>query len=102
MLDTLGYKAVAVGSGEEAVEYLKGHTVDLILLDMIMDPGINGCEAYKRIIAIHPDQKTVIISGFAESDDVKKAQKLGAGRYIRKPVTLDKLGLAVKGELDKE
>jgi hypothetical protein len=33
---------------------------------------------------------------------VKKAQKLGAGRYIRKPVTLDKLGLAVKGELDKE
>jgi CheY-like chemotaxis protein len=101
MLDTLGYKSVALGSGEEAVEYLKSNTVDLILLDMIMDPGINGCEAYKRITAIHPDQKAVIISGFAESDDVKEAQKLGAGRYIKKPVTLEKLGLAVKGELEK-
>ena len=67
---------------------------------MIMDPGINGCETYKRIIAIHPNQKAVIVSGFAESDDVKEAQKLGAGRYIKKPVTLEKLGLAVKGELE--
>jgi two-component system cell cycle sensor histidine kinase/response regulator CckA len=101
MLDTLGYKAVAVGSGEEAVEYLKGNTVDLILLDMIMDPGIDGCEAYKRIIAINPDQKAVIISGFAKSNNVKEAQKLGAGRYIKKPVTLEKLGLAVKEALEK-
>lgn len=101
MLETLGYKAFAVSSGEEAVEYLKGNTVDLILLDMIMDPGINGFEAYERIVAIHPDQKAVIISGFAESDNVKKAQKLGAGRYIKKPVTLEKLGLAVKEELEK-
>jgi len=101
MLDTLGYKTVAVGSGEEAVEYLKTNTADLILLDMIMDPGMNGCETYKRIIAMHPDQRAVIVSGFAESDDVKEAQKLGAGRYIKKPVTLEKLGLAVKGELEK-
>jgi len=101
MLDALGYKALAASSGEEAVEYLKGNTVDLILLDMIMDPGINGFEAYRRIVAIHPEQKAVIISGFAESDNVKKAQKLGAGRYIKKPVTLEKLGLAVKEELEK-
>jgi PAS domain S-box-containing protein len=101
MLDTLGYKTKAVSSGEEAVEYLKENTVDLILLDMIMDPGINGRETYERIIKIHPKQKAIIVSGFAETDEVKEAQKLGAGKYIKKPVTLEKIGLAIKEELEK-
>jgi two-component system, cell cycle sensor histidine kinase and response regulator CckA len=101
MLDKLGYKTKAVSSGEEAVEYLKENTVDLILLDMIMDPGINGRETYERIIKIHPKQKSIIISGFAQTDEVKKAQKSGAGQYIKKPVTLEKIGLAVKEELEK-
>jgi nitrogen-specific signal transduction histidine kinase/CheY-like chemotaxis protein len=101
MLDTLGYKTKAVSSGQEAVEYLKENTVDLILLDMIMDPGINGLETYERIIKIHPKQKAIIISGFAETDKVKEAQKLGAGQYIKKPVTLEKIGIVVKEELEK-
>jgi len=101
MLDKLGYKTKAVSSGEEAVEYLKRHTVDLILLDMIMDPGINGRETYERIIKIHPKQKAIIVSGFAQTDEVRKAQKLGAGQYIKKPVTLEKIGIAVKEELEK-
>jgi len=101
MLETLGYKTKTVSSGEEAVEYLTEHTVDLILLDMIMDPGINGRETYERIIKIHPNQKAVIASGFAETDDVKEAQKLGAGQYIKKPLTLEKMGIAVRDELKK-
>jgi PAS domain S-box-containing protein len=101
MLDTLGYKTKAVSSGEEAVEYLKENTVDLILLDMIMDPGINGRETYERIIKIHPNQKAIITSGFVETDDVKKAQKLGAGQYIKKPLTLEMIGIAVRDELKK-
>jgi signal transduction histidine kinase len=101
MLSTLGYKAKAASSGEEAVEYLKEHTVDLILLDMILDPGINGRETYEKIIKIHPNQKTIIASGFAETDDVKEAQRLGAGQYIKKPLTLEKMGIAVRDELKK-
>ena len=102
MLETLGYNTKAVSSGEEAVEYLKDNTADLILLDMIMDPGMNGRETYERVIKIHLKQKAVIVSGFSESDEVKAAQKLGAGRYIKKPFTLEKIGLAVKEELEKE
>jgi len=101
MLETLGYKTEAVSSGEEAAEYLKENTADLILLDMIMDPGINGRETYERIIEIHPNQKAIIVSGFAETDEVKEAQKLGAGKYIKKPYTIEKIGLAVKEELEK-
>ena len=41
---------------------------------MIMDPGINGRETYERIIKIHPGQKAIIVSGFANTDEVKKDQ----------------------------
>ena len=101
MLEKLGYHVWAVASGEEAVEYLKANTVDLVLLDMIMDPGINGLETYKRIIELHPKQKAIIASGFAVTDDVKETQKLGAGKYIKKPFKLEQIGLAVKEELAK-
>jgi PAS domain S-box-containing protein len=101
ILELLGYKTKVVSSGEEAVEYLTGNAVNLLLLDMIMDPGMNGHETYERIIKIHPNQKAVIASGFAETDEVRKAQRLGAGRYVKKPFTLEKIGLAVKEELEK-
>jgi PAS domain S-box-containing protein len=99
MLSVLGYKTTAVSSGEEAVDYLQAHTVDLILLDMIMDPGINGRETYERVIKIHPNQKAIITSGFAETDEVREAQRLGAGPFIKKPLTLEKIGFAIKDEL---
>jgi len=101
ILTKLGYTAEAVSSGEEAIEYLKEQSVDLVVLDMIMPKGINGRETYERIIKIHPGQKAIIASGYAETPDVKKAQKLGAGKYIKKPYTMGKIGLAVKEELEK-
>ncbi|MEX1330264.1 MAG: PAS domain S-box protein [Desulfobacterales bacterium] len=101
MLEKLGYKAIAVSSGQEAVAYLKENTLDLLLLDMIMDPGISGRETYERIIEFKPNQKAIIVSGFAETDEVRETQKLGAGKYIKKPLTLEKIGLAIKDELEK-
>ncbi|MEE8430128.1 MAG: response regulator [Candidatus Desulfatibia sp.] len=100
MLIKLGYSASVVSSGEAAVDYLKDNTVDLLVLDMIMDPGIDGLETYKKILGMHPGQKAVITSGFSETDQVKETQKLGAGTYIKKPYTLEKLGTAVKAELN--
>jgi len=101
MLTRLGYRVHAVSSGEEAVEYLKTHTVDLMVLDMIMDPGIDGLETYRRVLEINPKQKAVIVSGFSETGRVKKAQELGAGSYVRKPYILEKIGLAIREELLK-
>jgi len=99
LLSRLNYKVSAVSSGEAAFEYLKTNTADLLILDMIMDPGMDGLDTYKKIIADHPRQKAVIASGFSETDRVKEAQKLGVGQYIRKPYTLEKIGVAVKEEL---
>jgi len=101
MLRKLGYSVTSVSSGKEAIEYMKNNSADLLVLDMIMDPGINGRETYERIIKFHPEQKAIIASGFSETDDVKKAQELGAGQYIKKPYTLEKIGIAVRDELKK-
>lgn len=100
MLKKLGYEVSAMSSGEEAIEYLKHHPVDLVILDMIMDPGIDGLETYKIIIEQHPGQKAIIVSGFAETERVKEAQRLGAGSYIKKPYTLERIAVAVRTELD--
>lgn len=101
MLTTLGYEVASVSSGGEALAYLKNNRVDLILLDMIMDPGMNGRETYEKIIKIYPRQKTIIASGFAETEEVKKMQEMGAGPYVKKPYTLEKIGVVIKEELNR-
>ena len=102
ILSQLGYSVKTAKSGKEAVEFLKKETADLVVLDMIMQPGIDGLETYKRIIELHPMQKAIIASGFSETDRVKEAQQLGAGKYVKKPYTVQKIGLAVKAELRKQ
>jgi two-component system, cell cycle sensor histidine kinase and response regulator CckA len=101
ILTRLGYNAEAVSSGEEAIEYLKEKPVDLIVLDMVMPKGINGRKTYEEIIKIRPGQKAIIASGYAKTKEVDLAQELGAGKYIKKPYTLPKVGIAVKEELER-
>jgi nitrogen-specific signal transduction histidine kinase len=100
ILGKLNYTVKTVSCGEEAVEYMQNNSADLLILDMIMDPGIDGLETYRRIIKIHPNQKAIIASGYSESERVYEAQRLGAGEYIKKPYTLEKIGLAVKKVLE--
>jgi signal transduction histidine kinase/ActR/RegA family two-component response regulator len=99
MLKKLGYNVISVPSGEEAIRYLKENEADLLLLDMIMNPGMNGLETYKKILHYHPEQKAVIASGFSESDLVKEARNMGIGTYIKKPYSFEKIGMAVRDVL---
>ena len=68
---------------------------------MIMDPGMDGLETYRKILEMHPRQRTVIASGYSESVRVKEAQKLGAGAYIKKPYLLERFSRAVRLELNR-
>lgn len=101
ILSKLGYQVHTVSCGEAAVEYLKTHPVEMLVLDMIMSPGIDGLETYRRVLEQHPGQKAIITSGYSETDRVSGAQRLGAGIYLRKPYTLENLGAAVKQELQR-
>jgi signal transduction histidine kinase/ActR/RegA family two-component response regulator len=101
ILTKLGYKVTSVSSGEEAVEYIKHNPVDLLVLDMIMDPGIDGLETFARIVEIKPGQKAVVTSGFSETERVHQAKALGVGAYLRKPYTLESIAVAVRNELQR-
>ena len=101
LLKELGYSVTTVPSGEKAIKYMQNNTADILMLDMIMEPGLDGLDTYKKIIKLHPNQKAIIASGFAESDRVKEAQVLGVGEYVKKPYTLEKIGMAIKIELKK-
>jgi PAS domain S-box-containing protein len=99
IVEKLGYKVESVASGEAAIEFLVRQPVDLILLDMIMHPGITGRQTYEKIIEMYPGQKAIIISGFAENEDVKETLRLGAGRFLRKPLVIHELAMAIQTEL---
>jgi two-component system, cell cycle sensor histidine kinase and response regulator CckA len=99
ILKTLGYNPSAVQSGEEALAYVQSQSFDLILLDMLLSNGMNGRETYALILKKVPGQRAVIISGYAETGDMAAAMGMGAGSFIQKPYTIDKIRQAVKKEL---
>jgi PAS domain S-box-containing protein len=101
LLTRLGYQVHAVSGGEEAVEYLKGNKANILVLDMIMAPGIDGLETYQRVLEISPKQKAIIVSGFSETERVRKAQEIGAGAYVKKPYVMEKIGVAIRDELTR-
>jgi len=102
LLSQMGYSVAAVASGEEAISYIRNNKVDLVLLDMIMDPGMDGLDTFRNITLIRPGQRAVIASGYSETERVREAQRLGAGVYVQKPYTFAKLAAAVRMELDRK
>ena len=99
LLRSLNYEPICIESGEKAIEYIENNPVPLIVLDMIMDPGITGLTTFKKILQRYPDQKAIIASGYAESDLIRKTQKLGASYFLSKPYTIIQLGEALKNAL---
>ncbi|MCP4340541.1 MAG: response regulator [Desulfobulbaceae bacterium] len=101
ILQKLGYNVDIVASGEDAIQYLHNRPTDLLILDMIMPPGIDGLETYLRALHLNQKQKAIITSGFSETARVQEAKKVGAAIYISKPYTMEKIGLAVKKVLNQ-
>jgi signal transduction histidine kinase/ActR/RegA family two-component response regulator len=99
ILDELGYRVVTAASGEEALEHLDRDPPDLVVLDMLLGQGLSGLQTYRRMVARRPGQRAIIASGFAETDDVRSTQALGAGRLVSKPYSLADLAAAVAEEL---
>ncbi len=100
MLTIDGYRVEEASSGEEAIAYLKVHKADVLVIDMLMEPGINGRETFEEVLKISPNQKALVSSGFSENEEVEAILKLGAGGFVRKPYTKDQLCLAVRQVLN--
>lgn len=102
LISSFGYRTATSRNGHEAVNYLRNHTVDLVVLDMIMESDFDGLDTYREILKINPQQRAIIASGFSPTERVTEMQELGAGEYVKKPYTREAIGRAVRGELDKQ
>ncbi|WP_310599343.1 response regulator [Desulfobulbus sp.] len=102
LLARLGYHPLTAQSGEEAIEYIKHTPVDLVILDMMMDPGINGCETYERILRHVPGQKAIITSGYSNAENIGRAMELGISQFVKKPYSLHELAQALQVEINAE
>lgn len=101
ILKGIGYQVTTVENGEKAVTLCKDVRYDLLLLDMILGEGIDGLETYRAIVSLRPNQRAIIVSGFSESSRIKEALTLGAGKYIKKPYTVETIATAVRNEIDR-
>jgi len=79
-----------VPGGEEALDWLKRHQADIVLLDIKM-PGMDGLEVLSHIRKDYPTLPVLILSGHADMDSAAKGMELGAFFYMLKPVNLDDL-----------
>jgi len=93
-----GFTPLCVSSAEEGLERLKSEAVDLVLLDIWM-PGMDGIEALKLIKAEHPELQVIMISGHGTIETAVQATKIGAFDFIEKPLSYDKILLAINNGL---
>lgn len=96
ILKKLGYRLYTVKSGEEALQFLEKTRVALVILDMIMESGIDGLETYEAIREKWPEQRVIVASGFAETDRLNRALDLGVRSHLKKPYSITNLGQQVK------
>jgi two-component system nitrogen regulation response regulator NtrX len=98
ILSDEGFIPVCVDSAEEGMIRLKSEVIDLVLLDIWM-PGMDGIEALKQIKAEYPELQVIMISGHGTIETAVQATKIGAFDFIEKPLSYDKIVLAIKNGL---
>jgi len=102
ILGMLNYRVDTASCGERAIEMIYRHQYDLVVLDMIMDPGIDGLETFRKLRDIQPGLRAIIVSGYAENEKIRNVLSFGAGAFLPKPYTVEQLGLTVRDELARK
>jgi PAS domain S-box-containing protein len=101
MLTNLGYEVMVAGSGKEAVEIVRSanHTIDLVVLDMIM-PGMDGGTTFTQIREILPDVPVILSSGYSKNEQAEEIMRRGCNGFIQKPFHLSDLSEKIRTILD--
>src|SRR3990170_2355654 len=99
-LGRLGHAVQCVKSGEEALQTLAAHDVEVVLLDLNM-PGLGGMETLKRMKEAGVSAEVIILTGHPDIDDAIQAMKLGAYDYLTKPARLSEVEEVLKRAAEK-
>jgi DNA-binding NtrC family response regulator len=94
-LERMGHSVECVDDGESALARVQAQRPDLILLDNRL-PGISGLECLKQLRAHDPSLLVILMTAFATLEDAVTAMRLGAADFVRKPIGLAELELAVE------
>ncbi|WP_340003768.1 response regulator [Paenibacillus sp. FSL K6-0276] len=81
----LPFSVAQANDGEVALEYIRGHQVDLLFTDIRM-PFMDGLELIKQAKLVIPDLKVLIYSAYGEFEYAQKAIQLGTVSYMLKPL----------------
>lgn len=84
------YNVTTCLTGEEALERVRNHDFDVIILDVLM-PGIDGIEALREIKNLKPLTEVIMLTGHASPESGIEAMRLGAYDYFRKPCDTEDL-----------
>ena len=101
MLGHYGYRVFEAESGEHAIEVFQDNpgAIELVILDLNM-PGMGGYKCLQELLAIHPEIKVLIASGYATDQHARQAISAGAVSFIGKPYHLREMAQKVRGALD--
>jgi DNA-binding NtrC family response regulator len=100
-LGRMGHAVQCVKSGEEALQALAAHDVEVVLLDLKM-PGLGGMETLKRMREAGVAAEVIILTGHPDIDDAIHAMKLGAYDYLTKPARLAEVEELLKRAAEKK
>jgi len=93
-LEELGYEVVVAYDGYEALDLLKEHTIDIILLDVGV-PNLNGFELLEYLKSIGITTPAIFITSLNSAKDLEKAYNIGCDDYIKKPFELKELEVRI-------
>jgi two-component system, NtrC family, response regulator HydG len=94
-----GYAVEGVQDGESAVERIRDHPFDAVLMDVRM-AGMSGLDALERIKGYNPAIPVLIMTAYSSVDTAVRALKSGAYDYLTKPLDFDVLRLTLERALD--
>ena len=98
-----GFDVVTCSGGQQAIEYLAAHRVDVAMIDLRM-PEIGGLEVLRAIREADARCQAILMTGFATIDTAVEAIKLGAMDYLNKPLDfarVEQLLTGVREEIDR-
>jgi DNA-binding NtrC family response regulator len=85
-----GMDAHGVTTGKRALEQIHSETFDVVLLDVKM-PGLGGMKVIEGIKHKRPGLQVVMLTGHGSIQDAERGMRLGAFRYLQKPVDIEDL-----------
>jgi len=99
-LEKEGYEVLCAYSGNEGLNIIENHKIDVVITDIQMD-DMNGIEVLQRAKKLYRDIEGIVVTGFRDQELAIKSLRAGAIDYITKPVNLDEILISIRNAIER-